>query len=239
MEIDQLSKYIQKKRPQASVFNAVMNQSILPKFAYQMKFSALSMEEMEQSFTSIRELLLRINNIHQFPHAVIFGCGAEKFLMDFKHVSDYVNAAKHGIINRLLDGHIHFKYIIITLIHRAVIQKKSFPAFHDDPWCSCFTPEQTLNAIKESIEDNIPTMADIAEENKVTCTTWATSWINWLHEAHLTLSIYKPPLRNPTNVTQTPIEQYHNESQDLFELRDLQYILIDHNINYVEELFTY
>ena len=184
---------------------------------------------MEYTFTSIRKLLLKVNNIGQFPYAVIFGCGAENYLMDFKHISDYVNAAKHGIINRILDGHIHYKHHIIYLVNRAACQKKSFPAFHDDPWCSCFTPQQTHDEIQRCQDPHIPTMADIADENNQTCPTWATSWINWLHEAPLTVSIFKPPLCSPSNITQTPIEQYYDETQNPIELRDLQNVLIDHN----------
>jgi Reverse transcriptase (RNA-dependent DNA polymerase) len=123
LEMQQLVKYIEKKKMHAAVFNAVLHQSIYPKMAYQAKFSSLQHKEINAAFQPVKDLLEKINNIQLFPKEIIYGGSAETYAMPFKQLSDYVNSAKHGIINRLMDGHTHYKEAILAMIQRGIQQK--------------------------------------------------------------------------------------------------------------------
>ena len=237
-EVKELADYLKKKKYHTSVFNTNLQQALMPKYAYQLKFTSLTKKDIDKSFTPLTALFKKVNGIRQFPNVVIYGCNSEQFLMNFKCMSDYVNNAKHGIINRLLDGHVFYKKMLLSMVHRAMRQKKPNPVNQTSEWFTCPIPEQTTELSNAGQEKKSTKTADGIDYRKP---TWSTSWLDWIHETSLNVSIHKPTPLNPPNLTQTPIASYYDATLDGNNnfLDRLNNQLQQHNITYVEEIFNY
>jgi hypothetical protein len=239
--------YLRKKRAHSNVINTVINQAIMPKFSYQMKFAPLTEEQMSSIFAPLQEYLEDINHINDFPNAVIYGYSAESYLMQFRNLQDYTNGAKYGITRRLLDGHPNYKYVILALIERSTRRKLTWNEWIQDAWVPCYSPTETEDEIETNRIDQKAIYSNIDRHN--TSQTWGTSLINWLQEGKLNISLYKGGYTStPEKLTETPIINMYDEDIDYnnkvdikerFTRHDLLYILRIYNIRYLEELFSY
>jgi hypothetical protein len=240
-ETNDIINTLRQKRARKIVSNAVIQQAIYPKIAYPLKFSNLTDSQIQQVFQPINRYIKKTNYIQDFPDVVNFGKTSSPYLMHFQTLNDYTNVIKYGIMNRLLDWDLQFKYVITSLIARAMKQRRTWIYTSPNEWLRCNTENEWNEENEVQAENSLEHFTP-----RVNTNTWGTTLIEFIQDGDLNINLMTNHYATNQQITQTLIHDEYDEEldysikdnqDDRFTKQDLIFTLKQYNLKYIEELF--
>ena len=188
-----------QKKASLDTIWAVLRASIYPKFTYILKFTNLSMHDLNTISGPLRDLLRRKANASHLPNVILFGNNATTYSSPYHDLMHHTLKEKESTMLRMLAGSPLSRMTIHSLLSRGYRIITEHTPFNDSPLPfpripNCLTPTQPSQYC------------------------WALALIQYLQAAESNLHISHPHTPNPRPPTSSP-KPHYTHSITLLEMR--------------------
>ena len=207
-----------KKASPASKTKAITS-VLLPKVAYQLKFTTASRKHIDSSVAApIRKALVQANHLGNFHNHIIFANKSHPAGLQFQDPLDYFLQQKEQMVLRALSGHSEAIQVMHSILYRAY-------AFHLG---GCTLPSAHPKAC--------PIFHSAPHSSTLTLPSWGSALVEQLQEGGKNLRVRCSPTVSACGATHTPLLDEILEDEDSSAISTF---LTAADIYYVEELFPH
>ena len=222
-QIKRIKITIAKKNASLATIWSVLKTSVYPKFTYILKFTNLSMHDLDAISGPFRDLIRRKANASHLPNAILFGGACSPYSLPYHDLMHHTLKDKESTMLRMLSGHTLSRQTIIFLISRGYRLISDHCTFNNSP-LPC------------------PLLPSYHNKTHPSHYCWALSLIQYLQAAQSNVHITPPfPTSHSTTfVTQTPIHSlYSLDADSPLTLSEIHEFESSYHLYFVEELFSY
>ena len=222
-EIFRLRYAIQKKKATQPTIWQILKQCIYPKFTYILKFSNLSMCDLNNISAGLRDLIRKKSHATHLPNALLFSADATSYSLPYYDLMSHTLREKERTTLRMLAGAPFSRQIIHCLLERGNRLISEHHTMTNTPiGCPILHHFTTpVNPTHYSWALSLIQYVQIAQSNIFT-TTPTPSTLPHIHCTQTSLhSFYSPSLDKPLTL------------DDIFDFES------SYHINFIEELFPY
>ena len=222
-DIKRIKTTMTKKKASLTTIWSVLKTSVFPKFTYLLKFTNLSMQDLDVIAGPFRDLIRRKANASHLPNAILFGGACAPYSLPYHDLMQHTLKDKESTMLRMLSGHAISRQTITSLLSRGYRLISDHITFNNSPLpCPLLPPYQT--------------------KTNPAHYCWALSLIQYLQAAQSNLHITPPfPASHSNTVaTQTPIHSlFSSEHDSPLTLTDIHEFESSYHLYFVEELFSF
>ena len=212
-----------KKKASVHTIWTILKQCVYPKFTYILKFSNISMYDLNNLSGTLRDLLRTKSNASHLPNAILFADSKCSYGHKYYDLMAHTIRDKESTMLRMLGGAPYSRQIMHCLLSRGqrlISDNQSF----------------SLNPVP------CPQLPHYMCPTEQAHYSWALSLIQYLQISQSNIHTTQLFPQHNTNkiCTQTPIHTYYNTNEDapltLNEILDFE---TSYHLYFVEELFPY
>ena len=222
-EISRLRYAIQKKKATLPTVWQILKQCIYPKFTYILKFTNLSMYDLNTISAGLRDLVRKKSHATHLPNALLFSANATSYSLPYYDLMSHTLREKERTTLRMLAGASFSRQIIHCLLERGHRLISEHHTMTNTP-IGC------------------PLLHHFTTQVDSTHYSWALSLIQYLQIAKSNVFTTTPtPLTLPhIHCTQTSLHSFYSHSLDTpLTLDDILDFESSYHIHFIEELFPY
>ena len=222
-EISRLRYAILKKKATLPTIWQVLKQCIYPKFTYILKFTNLSMYDLNTISASLRDLIRKKSHATHLPNALLFSANATPYSLPYYDLMSHTLREKERTTLRMLAGAPFSRQIIHCLLERGT---------------RLISEHHTMT----NIPIGCPLLHNYTTQVDPTHYSWALSLIQYLQIARSNIFTTTPTPATLPNIqcTQTALHSFYSHSLDIpLTLDDIFDFESSYHIHFIEELFPY
>ena len=223
LQINRIKHIMLKKKASIQTIWAILKQCVYPKFTYILKFSNISMYDLNNLSGSLRDLLRTKSNASHLPNAILFADSKCSYGHTYYDLMTHTLREKESTMLRMLAGAPYSRQIMHCLLSRGQRLISDNQSFSHEP-IPC------------------PQLPNYMRPTEQTQYSWALSLIQYLQIAQSNIHTTQLfPQHNTTKIcTQTPIHTYYNANDDApLTLNDIRDFETSYHLYFIEELFPY
>ena len=222
-QIDRLKHTIIKKKASIQTIWSILKQCVYPKYTYILKFTNLSMRDLDKISASLRDLIRIKANASHLPNVLLFANKSCPYGHMYYDLMAHTLREKESTMLRMLAGTAYSRQIMHCLLARGQRLISEHQSYSNTP-----TP--------------CPELPHFTHHNEQSHYSWALSLIQYFQQAQS--NIYTTPLfpqtTTPIHCTQTPLHTFYNQDNDTpLILNDILDFENSYHVYFVEELFPY
>ena len=222
-QIKRMKTTLNKKKASLATLWSVMKTSIFPKFTYLLKFTNLSMHDLNNIAAPFRDLIRKKAHASHIPNTILFGSGCAPYSLPYHDLMHHTLKEKESTMLRMLGGSPRSRQIIHSLLSRGYRLISDHITFNNSPLPCPSLPNYLLPSHPSHY-------------------CWALCLIQYLQAADSNLHVTPPfPITSaPTPISQTPLHNLYDPTRDHpLLLTDIHDFESSYHIHFVEELFSY
>ena len=222
-QISRTASMMLRKKATLDTIWAVIRQSVFPKFTYPLKFTNLSVADLDKLAAPLRHVIREKANATHIPNAALFSGAATPYSLPFIDLTTFILKEKESTMLRMLGGSHYSRQIIHCLLargHRLTSENNSL----------------------SPIPSPCPVLPPLSLPASPSHHCWALSLIQYLQAANSNISIQypTPSTSSPLTVTQTPLHSLVHPSLDYpLTVTDIKDFESSYHIYFLEELFPH
>ena len=222
-QISRTASTMLRKKATLDTIWAVLRQSVYPKFTYPLKFTNLSISDLDKLTAPLRHVIRKKANATHIPNAALFSGAATPYSLPFTDLTTFILKEKESTMLRMLGGSHYSRQIIHCLLargHRLISDNNSISPYP----APC------------------PILPSPACTTSPSHYCWALALIQYLQAANSNINIANPvpTTQSPLSITQTPIHSLLRTALDSpLTIDDIKDFESSYHLYFLEELFPH
>ena len=222
-QISRTASMMLRKKATLDTIWTVVRQSVYPKFTYPLKFTSLSVADLDKLAAPLRHVIREKANASHIPNAALFSGASTPYSLPFLDLTTFILKEKESTMLRMLGGSHRSRQIIHCLLargHRLISDTDSL----------------------SPIASPCPILPSLSLPASPSHHCWALSLIQYLQATNSNINIKYPTPSTPSQlkVTQTPLHSLLQSTLDYpLTVPDIAEFESSYHIYFLEELFPH
>ena len=132
-QIKRIKETMGRKRASLDTIWSVLKTSVYPKFTYILKFTNLSMQDLNLLSGPLRDLIRRKANASHLPNVILFGGNSTPYSLPYYDLMLHTAKEKENTMLRMLGGSTRSRQTIHSLLSRGYRLTAEHTTFNDSP----------------------------------------------------------------------------------------------------------